>query len=113
MKWLITGGCGFIGRSLTRSLVRQGGHSGRVLDNLRVGSRGHPAAAASEADIPVRVAGWDAPVTLTVGDVVWNFSDTSKARARLWWEAETLSPLGLRQTLQSFIQPHQYGQGVS
>lgn len=69
MKWLITGGCGFIGRSLTRSLVRQGGHSIRVLDNLSVGSRGDLAAAASQVDIPVDVAGWAAPVTLTVGDV--------------------------------------------
>ncbi|MQA92574.1 MAG: NAD-dependent epimerase/dehydratase family protein [Gemmatimonas sp.] len=38
-RWLITGGCGFIGRSLIQELVREGGHSVRVLDNLSVGSR--------------------------------------------------------------------------
>lgn len=39
MKWLITGGCGFIGTSLIRSLVEQGGHYVRVLDNLTTGTR--------------------------------------------------------------------------
>ena len=38
MKWLITGGCGFIGSSLIDSLVRSGGHEIRVIDNLTVGS---------------------------------------------------------------------------
>jgi UDP-glucose 4-epimerase len=39
MKWLITGGCGFLGTSLLHSLVPDGGHSFRVLDNLTVGTR--------------------------------------------------------------------------
>jgi len=39
MKWLITGGCGFIGTSLIRRLATEGGHSVRVLDNLSVGTR--------------------------------------------------------------------------
>lgn len=39
MKWLITGGCGFIGISLVRQLLTDGGHSIRVVDNLSVGSR--------------------------------------------------------------------------
>lgn len=39
MKWLITGGCGFIGSSLIRKLQLQGGHSIRVVDNLSVGSK--------------------------------------------------------------------------
>jgi UDP-glucose 4-epimerase len=39
MKWLITGGCGFIGTNLIRHLVNDGGHSIRVFDNLSVGTR--------------------------------------------------------------------------
>ncbi len=39
MKWLITGGCGFIGNSLIRYLVKEGGHVIRVVDNLSVGTR--------------------------------------------------------------------------
>jgi UDP-glucose 4-epimerase len=39
MRWLITGGCGFIGRNLISTLLKEGGHSIRVLDNLKVGSR--------------------------------------------------------------------------
>ena len=38
-KWLITGGCGFIGANLVRKLVKEGGHFIRVLDNLSVGTR--------------------------------------------------------------------------
>ncbi|MEW6521121.1 MAG: NAD-dependent epimerase/dehydratase family protein [Thermodesulfobacteriota bacterium] len=38
-KWLITGGCGFIGTSLIKDLVAEGGHFIRVIDNLSVGSR--------------------------------------------------------------------------
>ncbi len=39
MKWLITGGCGFLGISLIKRLQQQTKHSFRVLDNLSVGSR--------------------------------------------------------------------------
>ncbi len=39
MKWLITGGCGFLGTSVIKELVKQGGHSFRILDNLTVGTR--------------------------------------------------------------------------
>jgi len=39
MNWLITGGCGFIGTSLIRTLEAQGGHNIRVLDNLSTGTR--------------------------------------------------------------------------
>lgn len=37
MKWLITGGCGFIGTSLVKNLVREKAHSIRIVDNLSVG----------------------------------------------------------------------------
>lgn len=39
LKWLITGGCGFIGTSLIRSLQQEGDHYIRVLDNLSTGTR--------------------------------------------------------------------------
>lgn len=38
MKWLITGGCGFIGTSLVRKLFLEGGHTIRIVDNLSVGT---------------------------------------------------------------------------
>jgi len=38
MRWLITGGCGFIGSSLIARLQAEGGHAIRVLDNHSVGS---------------------------------------------------------------------------
>jgi len=39
MNWLITGGCGFIGRNLIKTLIAEKGHSLRVVDNLSVGTR--------------------------------------------------------------------------
>ena len=36
-RWLITGGCGFIGCNLVRHLLEEGGHALRVLDNLAAG----------------------------------------------------------------------------
>lgn len=39
MNWLITGGCGFLGRSLIKKLLNEGDHSITVVDNLSVGSR--------------------------------------------------------------------------
>jgi UDP-glucose 4-epimerase len=38
-KWLITGGCGFIGTALIKKLIRDRQHRIRILDNLSVGSR--------------------------------------------------------------------------
>jgi UDP-glucose 4-epimerase len=38
-RWLITGGCGFIGRNLIGQLLARGDMSIRVADNLSVGSR--------------------------------------------------------------------------
>lgn len=38
-RWLITGGCGFIGTSLVKHLVSQEGHFIRIVDNLSVGTR--------------------------------------------------------------------------
>lgn len=38
-KWLVTGGCGFIGTSLIKRLLRDDDNQICVLDNLSVGSR--------------------------------------------------------------------------
>ena len=38
MRWLISGGCGFIGSRLVRSLLGEGGHDIRIVDDLSVGS---------------------------------------------------------------------------
>lgn len=38
-KWLITGGCGFIGISLIQRLTELGGNAIRVMDNLSVGTK--------------------------------------------------------------------------
>ncbi|UCD79056.1 MAG: GDP-mannose 4,6-dehydratase [Desulfobacterales bacterium] len=39
VKWLISGGCGFIGLSLIQRLIEKGGNAIRVLDNLSVGTK--------------------------------------------------------------------------
>ena len=37
-RWLVTGGCGFVGRNLISRLVREGGHDVVALDSQEVGS---------------------------------------------------------------------------
>jgi UDP-glucose 4-epimerase len=72
LNWLITGGCGFIGIALVRSLVEEGGHTVRVVDNLSVGEREDLAQACeyvetSSADLgPMRCS----PVELVAGDIL-------------------------------------------
>jgi UDP-glucose 4-epimerase len=39
MRWLVTGGCGFIGRTLIRLLLSRSNETIRVVDNLSVGTR--------------------------------------------------------------------------
>jgi UDP-glucose 4-epimerase len=39
MNWLITGGCGFIGTSLIKTLINESEHNIRILDNLTTGTR--------------------------------------------------------------------------
>jgi UDP-glucose 4-epimerase len=72
LNWLITGGCGFIGTALIRSLVEEGGHGVRVVDNLVVGAREDLAAASDFVEAspddpnPIPSSG---PVELVVGDI--------------------------------------------
>ena len=39
MKWLVTGGCGFIGTRLIEAILKNNGNYVRVLDNLSTGTR--------------------------------------------------------------------------
>ena len=73
MKWLITGGCGFIGTSLIESLVVEGGHSIRVIDNLSIGTLADLKSIADVVSITPDqhlLEREDAIVELVVGDIV-------------------------------------------
>lgn len=72
MNWLITGGCGFIGRALIARLVLDGDHHVRVVDNLSVGT-----VAELEAIAPVAVfekadegQNWQPQLSLLIGDIL-------------------------------------------
>jgi len=72
VNWLVTGGCGFIGTALIRSLIEEGGHSVRVVDNLAVGTREDLAAAGDFVEVSSEDLGpmpSGAPVELVVGDI--------------------------------------------
>ena len=72
VNWLVTGGCGFIGSALIRTLMQEGGHSVRVVDNLAVGTREDLAAASDFVDVSPEEPGPISPggrVELLVGDI--------------------------------------------
>ncbi len=76
MNWLVTGGCGFLGTSLIRSLLEDGQNAVRVVDNLAVGNREDLGTACrfvetkpeDLGDMPD--AGGSTPVELIVGDIL-------------------------------------------
>ncbi|MEP1472110.1 MAG: GDP-mannose 4,6-dehydratase [Halieaceae bacterium] len=68
MNWLITGGCGFIGRSLVARLLFEDGHAIRIFDNLAVGTRDDLATVVAFNDANAQ-EGWSNGVTLVVGDI--------------------------------------------
>jgi len=80
MNWLITGGCGFLGTSLIRRLVSDGGHQIRIIDNLSVGTREDLAGIGDFVEIraadlhcqpPLRMDdGWSEGIELVVGDIL-------------------------------------------
>lgn len=72
MKWMITGGCGFIGCALVDYLVSEGGHEIRVVDNLSVGSRDDLNSVTSicEAAPENSEFKWDQQVSLFCGDIL-------------------------------------------
>jgi len=71
MKWLITGGCGFIGRALITNLLADDANSIRVLDNLSVGQRDDLRAVSEFAELPLAESAspWNDRVALMVGDI--------------------------------------------
>jgi UDP-glucose 4-epimerase len=72
VNWLVTGGCGFIGTALIRTLAEEGGHAVRVVDNLAVGTHEDLATASdfvevsSEKPGPISSGGG---VELLAGDI--------------------------------------------
>ena len=74
-RWLITGGCGFIGTSLLRNLTRSGGDQQvRVVDSLSVGTREDLAAVCGYSEVDPRALtaqSWSSapPCQLIVGDI--------------------------------------------
>lgn len=69
MKWLITGGCGFIGRALITELLKQENYQVRVLDNLSTGTRTDLAEVADFQGIRDG-KDWSARVSLLEGDIL-------------------------------------------
>jgi UDP-glucose 4-epimerase len=72
MKWVITGGCGFIGRNLIRHLLGNEDHSIRVIDDLSVGGREELEEVTSFREIEANEIGSfpERGVELVVGDVL-------------------------------------------
>ena len=68
-KWLITGGCGFIGTSLIKNLVEDGNHYIRVMDDLSVGSREDLGRVCSFNEAKVAQKTSAGAVELVVGDI--------------------------------------------
>lgn len=72
MRWLVTGGCGFLGVNLVSALIAQGGNGIRIIDNLSVGTRADLRRVADFREIDTA---YDAPVPesgveLVVGDIL-------------------------------------------
>jgi UDP-glucose 4-epimerase len=73
VNWLVTGGCGFLGTALVRSLAGEGRHSVRVVDNLAVGTREDLGAVCEFAETPAGEAGpmiSGPQVELVAGDIL-------------------------------------------
>jgi UDP-glucose 4-epimerase len=73
VNWLITGGCGFLGTAFVSSLVKEGGHAVRVVDDLSVGEREDLGAVCRYVESPSDLGTFPAsgePVELVVGDIL-------------------------------------------
>ena len=82
MRWLVTGGCGFIGRNFIRLLLTRSNDTIRVVDDLSVGTRaeleaiGPVAALDPETLKPAEAGGAACRIEIVAGDV----RDTPLAR---------------------------------
>jgi len=70
MNWLITGGCGFIGTSLIKTLINENNHNIRVLDNLTTGTRGDLLEACTYSEMSVESVNEFNGIELVVGDIL-------------------------------------------
>ena len=72
MKYLITGGCGFIGRAFAAHLLADSGHSVRVLDNLSGGSIADLELVGEITHLSANgdFSDWSAPLALHAGDIL-------------------------------------------
>jgi len=71
-RWLITGGCGFVGRNLVQALRTRSNDAIRILDNLSVGTRDDLAGVAPFAELDadtLRPDGPHEPIELVAGDI--------------------------------------------
>jgi UDP-glucose 4-epimerase len=72
MNWLVTGGCGFLGTAFIKSLLEEGGHGVRVVDNLTVGTRedlGTVCDFVENGEDEIYPVPPDGPVELVAGDI--------------------------------------------
>ena len=80
-RWLITGGCGFIGTHLIKNIVRSRLGQVRVLDNLSVGSRADLESVCNFVSVEVdEITHSEAQVELVEGDIE-NYETTERACA--------------------------------
>jgi UDP-glucose 4-epimerase len=70
MNWLITGGCGFIGISLIKTLMNENNHNIRVLDNLTTGTRGDLLEVCTYSEMSVESVNKFNGIELVVGDIL-------------------------------------------
>jgi UDP-glucose 4-epimerase len=71
LKWLITGGCGFLGTTLIKKLLKEGFKNIRVIDNLSVGNRKNLNDICNFDEIHVsKVKSPSNGVELIVGDII-------------------------------------------
>jgi UDP-glucose 4-epimerase len=73
VNWLITGGCGFLGTAFVKSLVKEGGHAIRVVDDLSVGEREDLGAVCRYVEPSEDLDAFPVPgepVELVVGDIL-------------------------------------------
>jgi UDP-glucose 4-epimerase len=70
MNWIITGGCGFIGISLIKTLIKEKGHNIRVLDNLTTGTRKDLSEACVYSEVSISNIAKFKGIELIVGDIL-------------------------------------------